>query len=389
MKDESRFVQMLSKMPADYPDGDMLEDGLFELALHQMDKQQWAAALVTLERSLALRPVEKPYFVSGRAKYFAARVKGILGRPQEQLLGLQQVLRDNPFSYYWVQAWSRLASMDAKATHDQVYARQSQEPPGALLEGAGTELQRPAFLRAVELLRVGEPSLAREEILSLGLSAEANGPALWTIAAIYGRAGALDLAFRVARTRHGEWGSHFPSNRWRPAWELAYPRAYPVIVDREAARAGLPISVGYGIMREESAFDADVVSSANAYGLMQLILPTAKTVAAPLGLPSDADALRRPEINITLGCRLLASLRNSFASAPVLAVPSYNAGPGATHKWLDGRGAVDFDLWVEQIPYEETRNYTKRVTSSIAVYAWLYEPDRFDTIARLPLQVRE
>jgi soluble lytic murein transglycosylase len=238
------------------------------------------------------------------------------------------------------------------------------------------------------LLRVGEPSLARDEILSLGLSSEANAPALWTISAIYARAGALDLAFRVARSRHLEFGGHFPSGRFRLAWELAYPRVWPAIVDREAGRAGLPISVGYGIMREESAFDADVVSSANAYGLMQLIVPTAKTVATPLGLPFDGESLKRPEINITLGCRLLASLRNSFGAAPVLAIPSYNAGPGATHKWLDNRGPLDFDLWVEQIPYEETRNYTKRVTSSVAVYAWLYELDRFDAIARLPLQIR-
>jgi soluble lytic murein transglycosylase len=387
MGDEARSQQMLSKMPTDYPDGDMLEDGLFELALRQMERQDWSSALATLQRSLELRPVEKPHHAAGRARYFAARMHGMLGRPQQQAEGLQQVVREHPFSYYMVQAWSHLAASDSKAAMELLRARDAQEPAGSLAE-PGAELQRPAFARALELLQLGEPTLAREEVLSLGLSAEAHAGSLWTIANLYSRAGAPELGFRVARSRTADWSTHYPAGRWRLGWELAYPRVWPSIMDREAGRAGLPISVGYGIMREESLFDAAAVSSANAYGLMQLIVPTAKTVAAPLGLPHDPDALRRPEVNIALGTHLLASLRSSFAQAPVLAIPSYNAGPGATHKWLANKAAVDFDLWVELIPYEETRNYTKRVTASIAAYAWLYEPARFEAIARLPLQLR-
>jgi soluble lytic murein transglycosylase len=285
-----------------------------------------------------------------------------------------------------LQAWSRLASADPKAAIDVLRAREARQEPGPPLAAPGAEFSRPSFVRALQLLQVGEPALARDEILALGLSAETQGPVLWAVAATYSRMGAHDLGFRVARARTSEWSGHFPGGRWRGAWELAFPRAWPALVDREAARSSLPISVAYGIMREESAFEPEVVSPANAYGLMQLIVPTAKAVAEPMGLPSDPDALKRPEINIALGCRLLSSLRASYPAAPVLAAPSYNAGPGATRKWLEARGGMDFDIWVELIPYEETRNYTKRVSSSIAVYAWLYERERFDSIARLPLQ---
>jgi soluble lytic murein transglycosylase len=386
MNDEPRSLQMLQKMPTDYPDGDMLEEGLFEIALRQMERSDWAGALGTLERSIALRPTEKPYHAAGRARYFAARMKGLLGRAAEQSQELQQLVKDYPFSYYWLLSWSRLASTDTKAASELLRAVEAQQEPGPALAAAGPEVSRPAFVRASELLQIGEPALARDEILTLGLSSESQGPMLWFVAATYARMGAHDLGFRVARARTGEWSPHFPAGRWRAAWELAFPRAWPAVVDREAARSNLPISVAYGIMREESAFEPEVVSAANAYGLMQLIVPTAKTVAEPMGLPSDPDALKRPEINIALGCRLLSSLRASYPAAPVLAAPSYNAGPGATRKWLEARGGSDFDLWVELIPYEETRNYTKRVSSSVAVYAWLYERERFEAIARLPLQ---
>ncbi len=388
MKDEGRFAQMLGKIGDDYPEGDMLEDGMFELALHQIDKGEHKAALATLERSISLRPMEKPYWVAGRARYFAARVQGWLGRKDDEARGLREVITQHPFSYYMMLAWSRLAASDPKAAHEALTTALGHDDPTPFIAPPGPELQRPAFHRALELLRVGEHTLAREEILSLGLSSEANGPALWTIASLYARAGASDLAFKVARSRTGEWSGRFPSGKWRTPWELAYPRAFQSIMDRETARSGIPTALGYGIMREESLFEADAVSGAPAYGLMQLIVPTGKAMGAPLGIQVDGEALKRPEVNIPLGCRYLGQLRAGYPAAPVLAIPSYNAGPGATKRWLDGKGAVDFDVWTEQIPYDETRNYTKRVISTMSIYSWLYEREAFEKNARLPLQVR-
>jgi soluble lytic murein transglycosylase len=97
-------------------------------------------------------------------------------------------------------------------------------------------------------------------------------------------------------------------------------------------------------MREESAFDANVVSWADAYGLMQLIMPTAKGVAQSLKMKVDESSLKRPEVKIQLGCKLLGNLRGVFPSAPVMAIPSHNAGAGATKRWLGSRTSDDFDL---------------------------------------------
>nr|WP_237245625.1 lytic transglycosylase domain-containing protein [Sorangium cellulosum] len=138
-------------------------------------------------------------------------------------------------------------------------------------------------------------------------------------------------------------------------------------------------------MREESAFDPKVASPAQAYGLMQLIVPTAKRMAKPLGLPSSAEALKRPEVNIALGCRYLSVLRGQFSDNPLLAIPAYNAGGGAPKRWIAERPSQSFDLWVERIPYEETRLYTKRVLTSLAVYELLYTGDQPSEALRTPL----
>jgi soluble lytic murein transglycosylase len=141
-------------------------------------------------------------------------------------------------------------------------------------------------------------------------------------------------------------------------------------------------------MREESAFQHRVVSRSNAYGLMQLIVPTARRMARKLGLPSSAEALKRPAVNVALGCRYLSILQRKFDYNPVLAIPGYNAGPGAPIRWVDARPADDFDLWVERIPYQETRRYTKRVLRAMAAYAMLYGQGMAADLMVLPLAVQ-
>jgi soluble lytic murein transglycosylase len=137
-------------------------------------------------------------------------------------------------------------------------------------------------------------------------------------------------------------------------------------------------------MREESGFDPDVMSPARAFGLMQLIVPTAQTVGKKIGLAADETTLRRPEVNVALGCRFLADLRRRFPSNQALAVPAYNAGPGAPERWSRERSTDAFDLFIELIPYEETRKYTKRVLTSWTAYLYLYDPAHFGLALALP-----
>src|SRR5262249_32655349 len=138
----------------------------------------------------------------------------------------------------------------------------------------------------------------------------------------------------ATRNEAVDWLDHFPTGRWRAPWELAYPRPFLPIVQAEAKKQGISDAFAYAIMREESAFEPRVVSPAKAFGLMQLIVATGTKMGKQIGLPGDEESLKKPEINIPIGCHYLSVLRGEFPDNPLLAIPGYNAGGGAPKKWL-------------------------------------------------------
>ena len=139
-------------------------------------------------------------------------------------------------------------------------------------------------------------------------------------------------------------------------------------------------------MREESAFLPEEVSRSDARGLFQVIPATGAKMARGLGIRFKGDTLFDPASSARIGARYLAGLRGRFSTAPVLAIPGYNAGPGAPEAWLTDRPGWDFDLWVERIPYAETRGYTKRVIATLFAYEALYGSDLIET-ANLPVRL--
>jgi soluble lytic murein transglycosylase len=121
-------------------------------------------------------------------------------------------------------------------------------------------------------------------------------------------------------------------------------------------------------MRRESSFRPGVRSGAGAEGLLQLLPSTAERVAGVLGLPGGASArLRDPDTNLALGAHYLALLVSRFGH-PALAVAAYNAGPRPVAEWALARRDVPLDVWVESIPYRETRQYVKVVLSEWDTY---------------------
>ncbi|MCU0680862.1 MAG: lytic transglycosylase domain-containing protein [Polyangiaceae bacterium] len=384
--DSARFVALLEPFADDYPEGDMASDALVRLALYHIGRNDWRAALPPLEKARA-RPRAGAASSAGRAAYFRARALLALGERARGTEALREVVQNNPLSYYMVQAYARLAALDPAGAPKLL-----EPPPG---DGDAVDFFRApdhpvfaseGFARARELLAQGENDSAQGELGALGaLGTGSELPAEVTraLALLLGRAGAFVQAQAMQR-RLGDWPEHYPAGRWYGPWSVAYPRPYLDVVEREAAQSGTPAPLAYAIMREESAFDPSVVSAAHAYGLMQLIVPTAQSVGKKIGLAVNEDALKQPPVNIALGCRFLSDLRGRFPDNPALAVPAYNAGPGAPKRWLESRPDEPFDLFVEAIPYEETRNYTKRVLASYAAYTYLYDRPSFALALRLP-----
>jgi len=383
--DDKRYTEMLSAMAADYPEGDMVEEALFRLALRRMVRKDWTLALGVFETAKSLKSKETPSSSRGRLAYFEARALQASGDVAGGKRALAEVIRDFPLSYYMLQAYARLSEYnpeEAKAVLDEALAR---EPPGRFVIEDDDLFRAPGFVRAIELLRQGESDFARRELAKLGVSKDGASPrALWAVAASYAHAGFPQMSHTYPKFRVFDWLDHYPVGKWKDAWEIAYPRAFSEVVEREAKKNGIPSALAYAIMREESAFDPEAVSPARAFGLMQLIVPTAKKVARDVGIACDESLLARPETNVALGCRFLADLRARFPNSPHLAVSAYNAGPGAPARWIATRESDEFDLWVEQIPYEETRRYTKRVLASYAAYSFLYDRSGLGAALKMP-----
>ncbi len=388
---EARFTELLATMPEEYPDGDVVLDGVFRLALRRIEKGDWSGAASVLDRAAVLvgpRDSARGTEFSGRERYFRARAWMETGEPARGLDELEALVRELPLSYYMLHAYSRLAELDParaeKARGDAIEAAAHQ--PFAFEHRA--EFDEPGFQRALELLRQGDVDRGKAEIAALGITKRGVAPGLlWGVALLYARAGSPKLSHEIARGLLTDWLARWPAGDWSRAWELAFPRPYHPLVERETRKNEVPEALVYGVMREESAFDPDALSPADAHGLMQIIPPTAKMYAVPMGLPWDTASLRRPAINVALGARILSKLTTRFEKNPVLAIPAYNAGPGRPVRWLRERPAVDFDVWVELIPFDETRRYTKRVLASRAAYAVLYDAQRAEQFLRLPLRL--
>jgi soluble lytic murein transglycosylase len=383
--DEERFSSRMLSLPDDYPQGDMRGEALFRVALLRMTHGDWTGAVELLDRIVGLFPDDRHWATAGRAAYFRARMDERLGHAEDAMRRYAGVIESEPLTFYMAQAYARLASFDAARARETLDRAMAKEPEGSLLTHDHPELARPGLLRGLRLLEVGEVDAAKREIDASGVAGDGAEPeALWALAFLYDRASAPEIGHAFARSRLTDYLAHYPSGRWRAMWEVAYPRAYSLLVETQSRARSIPSALTWAIMREESDFYPDAKSSSNAFGLMQLIVPTARGVAVGTGYGIDESQLKRPDVSIALGTKLLGGLRSQFAFNPPLAIAAYNGGAGAVGRWLAARGEQDFDLWVEQIPWDETRGYIKRVLSSEAAYAMLYDRAALEEVLGIP-----
>ena len=153
--------------------------------------------------------------------------------------------------------------------------------------------------------------------------------------------------------------------------EIRYPLPWQQQFVSYSSAASISPTWAYGIARSESLFMRDVRSSAGAIGLMQLMPATGREVAKSISLPySGIATLTDPEANIRLGTSYLGEMAERFGGNPVLATAAYNAGPHRVDRWLPESGSQDARIWIENIPFNETRKYVKRVLSAQAIFHW-------------------
>jgi soluble lytic murein transglycosylase len=363
---EARAEQMLRSLPDTYPAGDMRLEALFHVALGKMQRGDWEAAKPLLDRIVELAPDDRYWATAGRAEYFRARAATATHDAEGARSRYVHIVEHYPLGFYMLLAHARLAAEDPALAARTLKDASQRDSDGAFPSHVHPILDSAAVARAARLLEVGDVDAARREVTASGALADGvDTEVVWAIGALYNQAGLPELGHQFSRSKLTDFLAHYPEGKWRVPWEVAYPRAFEPVVVKACAQNTLPTTLAWGIMREESSFIADVRSHSNAIGLMQLIPPTAKWMAAGTSTPSDEASLKRPEVSLELGTRLLSKLRVTHGH-PALAIGAYNAGGGAVERWVTAKTSDELDLFVELVPYDETRNYIKRVLSSQA-----------------------
>lgn len=216
--------------------------------------------------------------------------------------------------------------------------------------------KRPAVARAGELFRLGRLIEANRE---------------WNLALSTMDDQEKQVAGYVAKS----WGWHLQAiinaaktERWDHV-DLRFPHPHANLFKKQAIHHGLDLSFPVAIARQESAFLFNAQSRVGARGLMQLMPKTAKQTARKHKIPYTRTAqLFNPGTNIKLGSAYIADMLKKFDNNPAYAAAAYNAGPHRVSKWLKQRGELPLDIWIETIPFKETRRYVQNVLAFRVIY---------------------
>lgn len=232
--------------------------------------------------------------------------------------------------------------------------------PDALSQLAD-KCQKPACQNALTLHHLGFGEEARDMILTAKLTNEerlsmlqhfGNYHEVWRRSYLLNpeatiKNGALDTNYRI---------------------RASYPLPHQPLIDEMSRKYSVPQNLLYAIIRAESGFLTDAESYRGALGLMQMMPFVATDLATKLNFEQfSADHLKDPKVSLELGTLFLATLKRQFDTTH-LVIAAYNAGPHQVQKWLNRFGHLPIDLFVERIPFEQTRTYVKKVSSSASLY---------------------
>ncbi len=341
-------------------DGDMKDEARRRLLVLAFASGNAARALSLCDAALQ-ESIPHPE-TKAKLHYFRGRALAQLGKPDDAASAWVDTLTADPLGYSAAQAMSRLHAAGPEAFERGLAVLQRETPRAdAVTASKGTH-------RAVLLARLGLGDDARDELSMAGVRG-------WPAIAVLNQAGLYAEAQRTLANLGTTWRTTPPGGVNLAVWKLAYPQPFAELIDGYERSHNVPDLLAFAVMQTESRFNPGATSWAGARGLIQLMPATAQGVAKKAGMTVTQDDLYDPATNLNLGMQYLSGLVQRYGGGPgavALAIPSYNAGAGAVDKWLAERADWDLDLFIEAIPYDETRKYTQSVFGRWWAYRWIY-----------------
>lgn len=332
---------------------------------------QWAQPIATENPKSILAP---------RASFWVGKWATMLGKQQDAQNAYKYVLSQFPQSYY---AWrsASILGLDVGDFNNLRLMNPEIIPPQRPVPTAGSDTFKELYLLGqdrdawfeweTEFKNKSQPTVAEQ--FTEGLMRFTKGEYLVGIAKI------SKLEDRETPAEQEEYAA---LSKQITYWQARYPFPYfQEIAKWSTARRINPLLVT-GLMRQESMFQPKIKSVVGATGLMQVMPSTAAWIAPQINMDMKTIDLENPNDNIMLGTWYLDHTHQQYGNNSMLAIASYNAGPGNVAKWLQTIPKQDPDEFVEEIPFGETRNYVRQVLGNYWNYLRLYNPSISALVAK-------
>lgn len=349
--------------------GALAADATWHLGLRAFERGDHARAVTYFERYARLDP---DGLEEARGRYWLGRALETRGRRTAAIAAYRRARAIDPLQWYGLHANKRLVGLGVEEPIPWAAAQDAEAPVSFVMPPVAAFYHRLGLRRdALDTLRSSESALR---------DAAPRGRVNETLVSAYAALGGAEPGYRLATLERARL-ARAPTGSALWAWEAAYPRPYEQEVRRVAERAGIPWEQVFATMRQESAYDPDAVSQADAIGLLQVMPEVGARLASRLGLPFTRQRLFDPAWNLRLGIQEIADLRVRFHGSLVASVAAFNAGSARVDRWIAECPRCPLDLFVEKIPFDETRRYVERVVSHFAHYRYMADP-----AAQVPLE---
>lgn len=381
-KNKGEETHFLRTALINYPQAVEVAGAQFELAWLEHESGNTARAADMLIEHLA-RYADKDTSNRGRAGYWSARNAEKAGRIAEACALYDAVVYRYSANWYGHIGFERLTSLRGRGQCQTVpsFAPDSLVPQAAAnlktVTVAPETARKAELARAVkseELGTIGIFDWAMEELREAQKTAQNSPKINLALAKLYQMRGDNVNALLTLAKSYPDYAQMFPEEMGREEWSVFYPHVAWDQIAAWAKHRNLDIFLVAGLIRQESVFNPQARSSANAYGLMQLLVPTAQLMARKNGSTARVTGgrdLYQPALNIELGTAYMREQLDKYGRIEYMAV-AYNAGPGRVVTWRRTL-PMEMDEFVEAIPFRETKGYVQGIIRNTAQYRRLYD----------------
>ncbi|HEV7644681.1 MAG TPA: transglycosylase SLT domain-containing protein [Pyrinomonadaceae bacterium] len=378
--DESYFFNSALNL---YPNAIEIAQAQFELAWLQHDGKNFTVSSQMLTEHLA-RYANKDTTYRGRAGYWSARDSERAGKIAEACVLYEAMTARYDANWYGYLSQQRLGALKGRgqcsgnrfpAESVVMRAAANLKTVTVAPESAGAR-EDERIQKADQLGAAGLFDQALDELGEASRTAPGSPRVNMATARFYRQRDENTLAFLALAKTYPDYAQMEPEEMTPEEWDIFYPLMNWQDIKIWAERRNLDPYQIAGLIRQESVFNPRAKSGANAYGLMQLVIPTAGAMArkySPGNTGIYAETLYNPALNIELGTAYMREQLDKYGRLEYMAA-AYNAGPGRVVTWK-ATLPLDIDEWVEAIPFKETKGYVQGVTRNMLQYRRLYDMD--------------